>query len=186
MIHFSLFPKLYYWLSIYAVVLVSILAIKRSIIYPIGILLLSTYIITNCLFDLKTLLNFSNYHFALRYISHHDILIRYIFSIALRVLLIVLAIGLLNLNNTSRKLLIATSWLQIVTIYLKHPLSLFTTMYAHYQEVAVAHKIILHDSYMPYVFFFGFCLFDMIVLWSIIEYFQCSTIKKIYEKKGIV
>jgi len=89
-----------------------------------GIIIFSILIIIYSLHGLPTV-NFNTYYIKFYPSSEKAILARYIFSIALRVVLIISGIGILFRRDIFRKIILGVSFFTIATVYWKHPVICF-------------------------------------------------------------
>ena len=71
------------------------------------------------------LISFSSYYIKFRPSPEKIIFIRYIFSIAVRVVLLVSSVGILLRKDIFRKIILFISFFTIATIYWKHPVICF-------------------------------------------------------------
>lgn len=71
------------------------------------------------------ILNFDSYALEFRPLPEKLILLRYAFSIALRIFLFITGIGILFRREIFRKCIIFASFFTIITVYWKHPVVVF-------------------------------------------------------------
>ncbi|MDD2679651.1 MAG: hypothetical protein PHO03_02450 [Candidatus Omnitrophica bacterium] len=91
---------------------------------PKGIIVFSILIILYSLHGLPTV-DFNTYYAKFYPSPEKIILARYIFSIALRIVLLVSGIGILLRRDIFRKIILLISFFTIATVYWKHPVSVF-------------------------------------------------------------
>lgn len=105
------------------------------------------------------LLNYDYYEFMFQQLPSQAIMGRYLGSVALRGIFIVLAIGLLMNKELARRTLIITSLLNLTMVSVKHPAAVFNNI-AIYKEVqqgqnqfpaGTATKDVLYPIYPPSV-----------------------------------
>lgn len=90
-----------------------------------GIIIFSILICLLSLWDFKTNISFSRYYHLLQPLSEKLILLRYVFSLSLRIVLFISGIGVLFLKDIFRKIILFISFFTIATIYWKHPMICF-------------------------------------------------------------
>jgi hypothetical protein len=89
-----------------------------------GIIIFSILIIIYSLHGLPTV-NFNTYYTKFYPSSEKAILARYIFSIALRIVLVISGVGILFRRDIFRKIILGISFFTVVTVYWKHPVICF-------------------------------------------------------------
>jgi len=90
-----------------------------------GIIIFSILIFLRSLWDLNIYTSFSHYCFLFQPLPEKIILARYVFSIFLRMALLISGIGILFLKDIFRKTILFISFFTVATIYWKHPVSCF-------------------------------------------------------------
>ena len=97
-------------------------------IKPPGVVIISALLIFSSLIHIQTLVfNFDWYRQNFGYLPEWLANLRYCFSWLQRILGITAGIGILYLNNQSRRLGILIGYFTIATLYWKHPLEAFET-----------------------------------------------------------
>ncbi|MCX5700455.1 MAG: hypothetical protein NTZ63_02800 [Candidatus Omnitrophica bacterium] len=90
-----------------------------------GIIIFSILICSYALWDLNTYSDFRHYAFLFQPLPERIILVRYFFSIFLRIVLVITGIGILFLNEYFRRIILFISFFTVATIYWKHPVICF-------------------------------------------------------------
>jgi hypothetical protein len=90
-----------------------------------GIVIFSILILLRSIWDLNIYISFSHYRSLFYFLPEKVLLIRYVFSVALRIALFVSGAGILFRRDIFRKILLFISFFTIATIYWKHPVACF-------------------------------------------------------------
>jgi len=98
---------------------------KRGIRRPKVLWLIGLFLLTTSLYDLLNFIDYDLYAGMFLELPQWLINVRYAFSVLLRCFTIFLALGVLYFNEQARRFLIAIAIFTIVTIYWKHPYSVF-------------------------------------------------------------
>lgn len=108
--------------------------------------------------------NFAYYSSLFQSIPKHIIVVRFSFSIFLRVVMFLGGIGVIVRSKCARKVVLIFSFFTIVTIYFKHPLSTFTDLFS-----GMALRGELPEFMIPNIKWYGlglmifFCMRDILL-----------------------
>ena len=91
-------------------------------------------VVAAAVLQLLFLVNFAHYRFLHQYLPDTLILPRYLVSIAIRLVMLACGIGVLKRREFFRRLLIATCFLTILTLYWKHPMASFKSILIQLQH----------------------------------------------------
>ena len=127
---------------------------------PKGIKIISVIFITSSLIQMHALLNFEWYKEVYRYLPHQLMITRYCFSWAQRILGLSAAIGILYLNNFSRKILLCISIFSILALYWKHP---FIAFQYHTEYLDRELGFLFSHTGLPHISFSSLVLPSLIV-----------------------
>ena len=139
-----------------------------------GVIAVAAMLILSSLFTLLTLLGGYNWYlYIFNYMPKWMILVRYGFSLAQRMVCIVVGIGILSLNDFFRKAVIAVSYFTIAILYWKHPYHAFKNHVEYLnQNGAWLRAGISGLDFSSYALaaWIGQCVLD-IMFWGFIIYF---------------
>lgn len=156
---------------------------SKKILKSKGVLFFSILIILVSIFDLIWIIDFRRYHLLFYNLPKTIVFIRYIFSILLRLILIISAIGVLFYKDIFRRIIIFISLFNIFTIYFKHPVSCFDNIlrnlvrldtscqYSNFEFNIIKFSAILINY-----------LFDIFFSLSLIYYFNRQNVKNFFVK----
>ncbi len=146
----------------------------------LGIKMGGLLIVSGAVYDLFKLVDWDYYLFTFQGMSSQMIVVRYVLSFLWRFILLVVGLKLLQLNEKARKSIIVMAWVQIVTIFWKHPLSVFQHLALNIQQQTMPGTTELIHPWQPWVPFVFFSIFDLVISLVIIYYFSRSSIKEQY------
>ena len=127
---------------------------------PRGIKILGGLFIISSLIQMHALLNFEWYKEVYRYLPGSLMIMRYSFSWIQRILGISAGIGLLYLNELSRKILLCISVFSILTLYWKHP---FIAFQYHTEYLDRELGFLFSHTGLPHISFSSLVLPSLIV-----------------------
>ena len=122
-------------------------AVKKK--RPSGVTLLGVLLILGSIYKLWGFLNYEYYRMMFAQLSEKAILLRHFGSVALRLLGLIIATGILLLNNLSRKLFITVSVLTLIFLYFKHPFFVFDNISRHTEQLFF-HKTVVTELTYPW------------------------------------
>lgn len=95
----------------------------------IGVIIFALLMIERCIRHMWYMRSFLGYrHIFIDYLPEYSIILRYLFSLSLRIAGIFISVGSLFFKARYRMALICFSWFNILTIYWKHP---YQAVYKH-------------------------------------------------------
>ena len=143
----------------------------------LSVTLVVTFIITGAIYDLIKFVDWEYYQYTFQGLSHQAIVIRYVFSLVWRAVILGIGIRLLFLDNQARKVIIVLAWVQILTVFWKHPVPVFQHLALQMQQHTMPGTTELIYPWLPWVAFLFFSIFDIIISSLIIYFFSRSLIK---------
>ena len=144
----------------------------------LGITIGAILIITMSFYELIRLIDWDYYQFTFQGMSQQVIVARYIYSILWRIALLAAGVGLLYLNNKARMAVIFLAWFQILTIFWKHPLSVFKHLALYTQHETMPQAAQLVHPWIPWIGFLFFAAFDLTTAFLVIYYFNRPSTKQ--------
>jgi len=149
----------------------------------VGVTTFGILICVSSMLRLISLIDFHYYRFMFQQLSEQVIMIRYIFSIFIRVIGLVSGIGILFLNNNFRRLALALSLFTLLTIFWKHPYYVFENIaYSiHEMEIGALNappKEPLQNPSFPLISMIVFYMVDISFAGSFIYFFTRKGIKQ--------
>ena len=160
--------------------LISILEKKDGKKRPQGVSIFCTLLILGSIYKLWGFWNYEYYQFMFQQLTEQMIFIRYVGSVALRLVGIFIALGVLFLKDGFRKALLALCVWALCSLYWKHPFFVFENI-ARYTEQLFLNKMVLWDlthPVYPWVSFIFHCMIDIVFSGSAIYYFTRPQVKK--------
>ena len=125
------------WLNVFSrlviMMLISVAVIAYALLLgkntkkgqPQGVILFGVFLILGSIYKLWGFMDYDYYRFMFQPLSEKAIYIRYIGSVTLRFVGLIVATGVLLLNDVFRKYFIALCVLTLGMLYFKHPFSVF-------------------------------------------------------------
>ena len=139
-----------------------------------GVIVVAAILILSSLFRLLTLLEDYNWYFYIfNYLPKWMILLRYEFSLAQRMVCIVVGMGILSRNDFFRKAALAFSYFTLATLYWKHSYQAFKNHAEYLTQNAAWLKAGISGldfSSFALAAWIGQCVLD-IMFWGFIIYF---------------
>jgi hypothetical protein len=148
---------------------------KKSLL---GITIGAALIIAGAVYDLFKFTDWPYYQFTFQDWPERVILARYVFSLLWRVILLATGIGLVYLKDWARKVIILLAGLQIVGIFLKHPLGVFKHLALFNQQEVLPQSLDLIYPLQPLLMMVFFSVFDITISVLIIYYFSRPNVKE--------
>ena len=152
--------------------------VQRKAKRPEGVDVFAFLLVFASFYKLYGFLDYDYYQFMFQQLPEDMIRLRYSLSIALRLMTISIAIGLILLKELSRKALLCLGWLTLMTLYWKHPFYVFENIAALTQK-QLAEQTGAPD-FFPWVSFTFFVALDIIFTASYLYYFNKKTIKPLF------
>ncbi|MBN1869897.1 MAG: hypothetical protein JW847_04900 [Candidatus Omnitrophica bacterium] len=147
---------------------------------PTGVLLFAILLTIGSIYKLWGFLNFDYYRFMFQPLPDQMIIMRYCGSVALRLAGLVIATGVLLLNDLFRKLFIALCVLTLCFIYWKHPLFVFENISRHTEQLFF-HKEVAGPLTYPlhcWITLIFNCTVDIVFCGSALYYFTRPKVKE--------
>jgi len=131
---------------------------------------------------MRGFLDFDYYRFMFQQYSDALVVKRYIFSVSLRIVTLVIAMGLFFQKEIFRKAVIALGLFTLGTLMIKHPYHVFYNIAMlteqHYHGEAVTH---LMFPWQPWVSMILYISLDAVFAGTLIYYFTRSKIKSQFD-----
>jgi len=144
-----------------------------------GVTIFAVLLIVGSIHKLIGLSDYNYYVLMFQHLPSDLIITRYTFSIALRILGFSIAMGILMLNEFSRKVIVILSFCTILTIYWKHPLQVFTNLAVHVgQNTPSFEGVTLLNPVFPIVAMIFYSIWDIMFSCSMIYFFTRPNVKK--------
>ena len=128
--------------------------------------------------------NYSYYSFLFSFMSKKLILIRFLYSIFIRCILLILAIGLMLRIDFCRKLLIFYAFYTITTVAFKHPYNSFVNIFSYMIKTGATPPEMY--SYVPNLIYYTYLItcIKTVCIWFVITYILTRTdIKATFTKE---
>ena len=144
------------------------------------ILAVSLLIIYSCIKFFIQETNYSYYSSLFSYMPSYLIFIRFLYSILVRVILVILAVGLVFRIDICRKLIILYAFYTIITVAFKHPYNSFVNIFSYMIRVGITPPEMY--SQVPILIYFTYIItcIKTVCIWFVIAYIL--TKKQIKEK----
>jgi len=131
------------------------------------VIIIGALIVLHNMRGLVSISHYARYHFLFRDLPENLILTRYCFSIFLKILLLVTGIGIILRRDIFRKMILFISWFNILTIWLKHPVSCFRNIVNYMAGQKMLPAIFMEDPELMiwiltvynYIIDLGFAIF---------------------------
>lgn len=115
---------------------------------PRGVFLFGVFLILGSIYKLWGFMDYDYYRFMFQPLGERVIYVRYAGSVILRFIGLIVATGVLLLNDVFRKFFIALCVLTLCTLYFKHPFSVFETI-SRYTEQQFFQKAVTGELTYP-------------------------------------
>jgi hypothetical protein len=147
---------------------------------PRGVVLFGVFLILGSIYKLWGFLNYDYYRFMFQQLPDSVILMRYVGSVALRLAGIIVATGLLLLNDMFRKVFMIMCTLTLCTLYWKHPFFVFENISRYTQQMFFvgAGTGELIDPMRPWIVMIFNYVIDIIFCGSALFYFTRLQVKE--------
>ena len=147
---------------------------------PLGVILFGVFLIVGSMYKLWGFLNYDYYRLMFQPLSEQMIFMRYLVSVALRLSGLVIATGILLLNNTSRKAFIVLSISMLCLLYWKHPFFVFENISRYTEQQFFPEPVTGELTYpwRPWVSLIFNYAVDIVFYGSALFYFTRSKIKE--------
>ncbi|MCK5081711.1 MAG: hypothetical protein KAR31_02290 [Candidatus Omnitrophica bacterium] len=115
---------------------------------PQGVLLFGVFLILGSIYKLWGFLNYDYYQFMFQQLSEEIVFMRYFGSVMLRIVGLIVATGVLLLNDISRKILIVLCVGTLFSLYWKHPFFVFENI-SRYTEQQFFQEAVIGELTYP-------------------------------------
>lgn len=182
---FNIFWRLFIMMLIAVAVSVYALLLERNTgkRQPAGIVLFGVFLILGSIYKLWGFLNYDYYRFMFQQLpSEQIIFMRYLGSVTLRLVGLIVATGILLLNDFFRKSFIILCVLTLCTLYWKHPFFVFENIARHTEE-QFFHKTVTGElayPLQPWITMIFNYLVDILFCGSALFYFTQPKIKEYF------
>lgn len=123
--------------------------------------------------------SFDSYASRLRHLPEQLIWVRFIFSIAIRLALLISGIGILFRRNIFRKVVLFISFFTIFTVYWKHPVIYFKKFFiSNLSQGALSVELLSRVNFMSWICVIICYIVDISVALCLIYFFTRPKIKE--------
>lgn len=147
-----------------------------------GICAISICLISFSLKDLWNFSHFERYQFMFNYLPQDVMMLRYKFSIALRLAILVTAIGIMFRKELFRKLMVGIAIFTIMTIYWKHPLDCYRNIFKRMADIGLMQPSLVHLSdTLSYAMMISCYAIDLAISIGLVYFFTLSGVKNQFD-----
>ena len=180
------------WLNIFfrlgIMMLISVAVISYALLLgkntdkgqPQGVILFGVFLILGSVYKLWGFLNYDYYRFMFQPLSDSIIFARYFGSVALRLVGLIVATGILLLNDVFRKSFIVLCVLTLCSLYWKHPFFVFENISGYTEQQFFQSAVTGELTYplRPWISLIFNYIIDIVFCGSALFYFTRPKVKE--------